>query len=111
MSLTTTVRFDAANDGTYEIDATSDVLDLSTAIGPGNGTATMTLDNHLGTYSPRGAVTPIRPLMGVQVISESQDIFYGFVRRVYQDPAMPGTLRVEGGDWMWALSPIHVNLP
>src|SRR3989304_7901914 len=111
MALTTTVKFDAANDGTYEIDATSDVLDLSTNVGPGLGTATLTLDNHLGTYSPRGAGTPIRPLMGVQVISESQNIYHGFVRRVFQDPRMPGTLTVECNDWMWVLSRVDVSLP
>ena len=84
VSLTSTVRFDSANDGTYEIDATSKVISGPTvALGPGQGTCSLVLNNSAGTYSPRGAGTPIRPLMGVQVISESQNIYHGFVRRVY----------------------------
>ena len=112
MSLTSTVKFDAANDGTYEIDATSKVISGPTvALGPGRGTCSLVLNNSAGTYSPRGAGTPIRPLMGVQVISESQNIYHGFVRRVFQDPRVPGTLTVECGDWMWALSRIDVSMP
>jgi len=112
VSLTSTVRFDSANDGTYEIDATSKVISGPTiALGPGQGTCSLVLNNSAGTYSPRGAGTPIRPLMGVQVISESQNIYHGFVRRVFQDPRMPGTLTVECNDWMWVLSRIDVSLP
>jgi len=112
VSLTSTVKFDAANDGTYEIDATSKVISGPTvALGPGRGTCSLVLNNSAGTYSPRGAGTPIRPLMGVQVISESQNIYHGFVRRVFQDPRVPGTLTVECGDWMWALSRIDVSMP
>src|SRR3990172_406633 len=111
-SLTSTVRFDSANDGTYEIDATSKVISGPTvALGPGQGTCNLVLNNSAGTYSPRGAGTPIRPVMGVQVISESQNIYHGFVRRVFQDPRMPGTLTVECNDWMWVLSRIDVSLP
>jgi len=112
VSLISTVKFDSTNDGTYEIDATSKVISGPTvALGPGRGTCSLVLNNSAGTYSPRGAGTPIRPLMGVQVISESQNIYHGFVSRVFQDPRVPGTLTVECKDWMWALSRIDVSMP
>jgi len=112
VSLTTTVKFDSTNDGVYEIDATSKVIGgPAVALGPGAGTCSLTLNNSAGTYSPRGAGTPIRPLMGVQVISESQNSYHGFVRRVFQDPRMPGTLTVECNDWMWVLGRIDVSAP
>ena len=112
MALTSTVKFDAANDGTYEINATSKVIGGPTvALGPGLGTCHLVLNNAAGTYSPRGAGTPIRPLMGVQVVSESQNIFHGFVRRVFQDPRVPGTLTVDCGDWLWVLGRTDVSLP
>ena len=112
MALTSTVKFDAANDGTYEINATAKVIGGPTvALGARQGTCHLILNNAAGTYSPRGAGTPIRPLMGVQVVSESQNIFHGFVRRVFQDPRVPGTLTVDCGDWLWVLGRTDVSLP
>ena len=112
MALTSTVKFDAANDGTYEINATAKVIGGPTvALGARQGTCHLILNNAAGTYSPRGAGTPIRPLMGVQVISESQNIFHGFVKRVFQDPRVPGTLTVDCGDWLWVLGRVDVSLP
>lgn len=116
-ALTTAIKFDTTDDGVYDLDATGKVM--SAKFGRGRradrsqaapGRCTLVLNNDAGTFSPRNS--GLRPLYGVQIVSEGQDLFTGFISRVFQHPEPSRReVIVECGDWLWWLSRTDVKMP
>jgi hypothetical protein len=116
---TTTVSADRNADFTYELDITSDVMDAlirrgrtSEASQPAPGMCILKVDNSAGAYTPLGATTPLRPMHGIQLVADSQNLFTGFVQRVQLHPsAKKQEMIVRCSDWLWVLSRKDISLP
>jgi hypothetical protein len=116
---TTTVKADLNADFTYEVDISNPTLDVLIRRGrqressqPRPGTCTLKMDNSAGTYTPKAGGSAIRPMHGIQVVADSQDLFTGFVTRVFLHPSgNKQDMVVSCADWLWILSRTDISLP
>lgn len=115
----TTIKADRNADFVYELDITNDVKSAEIRLGTEAdnsrtrpGACVLRLDNSGGAYTPKGASTPLRPMHGIQVITDGNDLFSGFVSRVQLHPeGNKRHIRVDCADWLWVLSRTDISLP
>ena len=116
---TTTIKADRDANFVYELNLTSDVKRADIRLGreadnskTKPGICMLVLDNSGGEYTAKGANTPLRPMHGIQVIADSQNLFTGFVRRTKLHPdGNKQRIRVDCADWLWVLSRTDISLP
>jgi hypothetical protein len=119
--ITTLVKVDRTDppDFVYETDITSKVLNLNTKAGRSAdspiaqvGTMSAKINNAAGTYTPAAGASAIRPLQPIEVTVDAQDIFHGFVRRVYLEPSGDEqTMTLDCADWLYILARRDISRP
>lgn len=118
--LTNTVKLDQTSprDGVFETDITSVVTHVTTRNGREKdsskakpGTCILRVNNASGDYTPKAGGFAIRALQGVEVTTQAQDVFTGFVQNVYLHPsAKKQDMIVRCADWLYILSRTDISM-